>query len=97
MEPPPSIHLHIDRIILEGLPFNAADAAPIRAAIEAELTRLAAENFLNAPTDSLAVDTLASTHLTPSFTPAKFGHEIATSLGITLSQAVAVPPPAVAP
>ena len=75
MEPPPSIHLHIDRIILDGLPFTPADAAPIRAALEAELTRLVGESFATATHDSLAVDVFRTAHLVlpPQSTPASFG------------------------
>jgi hypothetical protein len=94
MEPPPSIHLHIDRIILDGLPFTPADATPIRAALEAELTRLVGENFPMAPADSLRVDTVGSTHVLLRSRPSAFGHEIAASLGTTLSNAFAIPPPA---
>jgi hypothetical protein len=41
-----NINLHIERIILEGLPVAAGQGAAVQAAIEAELTRLLAENGL---------------------------------------------------
>jgi len=34
------INLHIERLILEGLPVNSHDGAQVRAAVEAELSRL---------------------------------------------------------
>jgi hypothetical protein len=35
-----SIHLHIERLVLEGLPLEAAQGPAVQAAIEDELTRL---------------------------------------------------------
>ena len=95
MEPAPSIHLHIDRVILDGLPFIPADAGPIRAGLEAQLTRIVGENFATGPHDSLSVDMLRTVPLVlpPEFTPTSFGHQVATILSSTFSQAVAVPPP----
>ena len=37
------IHLHIERIVVDGLPLTARDGALVRAALEAELTRLLAQ------------------------------------------------------
>lgn len=37
------IHLHIERMIVDGLPLTARDGALLRAALEAELTRLLAQ------------------------------------------------------
>jgi hypothetical protein len=39
-----NINLHIERLILDGLPLEARDGAAIRAAVEAELARLLTEN-----------------------------------------------------
>ena len=35
-----SIHLHIDRLVLEGLPLSPTDGPLLQAALESELTRL---------------------------------------------------------
>jgi hypothetical protein len=35
-----NIKVHIDRLILEGLPVNATDGPGVRGAVETELTRL---------------------------------------------------------
>jgi hypothetical protein len=43
----PSIHLHIDRLILDGLPVTAAQGPQVRAAMEAELSRLLTEGGLH--------------------------------------------------
>ena len=42
-----NINLHIERLVLDGLPVEANDSAMLRAAIEAELTRLLTENGLS--------------------------------------------------
>ena len=34
------IHLHIERLVLDGLPVERRDGAAVRAAVEAELARL---------------------------------------------------------
>lgn len=42
-----NINLHIERLVLDGLPVEVKDSAMLRAAIEAELTRLLTENGLS--------------------------------------------------
>jgi hypothetical protein len=44
----PNIHLHIERLILDGLPIERAQGPHVQAAVEAELSRLLTENGLNA-------------------------------------------------
>lgn len=41
-----NIHLHIERLILDGLPIERAQGPHVQAAVEAELTRLLAGNGL---------------------------------------------------
>lgn len=41
-----TIRLHIERLVLDGLPLEAAHGPVVRAAVEAELTRLLAEGAL---------------------------------------------------
>lgn len=93
MEPPPSIHLHIDRIIIDGLPFATSDAAPLRTALEADLTCILCENFQGMPPASLAVDMLPVAHFATSAASgrASFSRELAVTLGETLSGAFATP------
>lgn len=43
-----NINLHIERLILDGLPLASRQSAFIKEAVEAELTRLLAENGLSA-------------------------------------------------
>ena len=43
-----NINLHIERLILDGLPIDARQRAEVQAAIEAELARLLMQNGLKA-------------------------------------------------
>lgn len=43
-----NIHLHIERLILDGLPIERNQASHVQAAVEAELTRLLGDNGLAA-------------------------------------------------
>jgi hypothetical protein len=43
-----NIHLHIERLILDGLPIERNQASHVQAAVEAELTRLLGANGLAA-------------------------------------------------
>ena len=38
-----SVRVHIERLVLDGLPLEAADGPAVHAAVEAELTRLLAQ------------------------------------------------------
>lgn len=42
-----NIHLHIERLILDGLPVQAGNGAQLQAAFEAELARLLADGGLS--------------------------------------------------
>lgn len=42
----PNIHLHIERLILEGLPVERSQGSHVQAAVEAELARLLSMNGL---------------------------------------------------
>lgn len=46
-----TINLHIERLVLEGLPLGVRDGPLVRAAVEAELARLLAEDV---PSGALA-------------------------------------------
>jgi hypothetical protein len=41
-----NINLHIERLVLDGLPIEGSQAAHVQAAVETELTRLLTENGL---------------------------------------------------
>jgi hypothetical protein len=46
-DPRPNIHVYIDRLILDGLPIDRADAPQLQMAIEVELGRLLADHGLS--------------------------------------------------
>ena len=41
-----SVRIHIERLVLDGLPLSPAEGPLVKAAVEAELTRLVAEGTL---------------------------------------------------
>ena len=43
-----NVNLHIERLVLEGLPIGAREGASVKAALEAELTRLFAREAAQA-------------------------------------------------
>jgi len=78
-----NIRLHIDRLVLDGIPIGAADRPRLQAAIERELTRLIREGGL-APelAYGVAVPSLQSAQITlaADAKPAQLGSAIAGSL-----------------
>jgi hypothetical protein len=78
-----NVQLHIERLILDGLPVTAAQGPRVKAAMEAELTRLLAEGGLNrelqqgGATTRLRADTI---RLAPQGSPAQLGRQIAQSV-----------------
>ena len=77
------IHLYIERLILEGLPVERAKAVQVQMAVEAELTRLFAENGLAANFQAGgAVPSIraAEIQLAPDSSPAQMGTQIAQSI-----------------
>ena len=75
-----NIHVHIERLILDGIPLEPGQAAQLQAAVEAELGRLLAENSL--PPGLLAGGAFgalraAPIQLAPQSQPASQGAQIA--------------------
>jgi hypothetical protein len=78
-----NINLHIERLILDGLPIDRDHAPHVQAAVEAELTRLLAENGLSAelPVGGAVSGIRANgTQFTESNGPADIGTLIAQSV-----------------
>lgn len=79
----PDIHLHIERLILDGLPIERAQGPQVQVAVEAELSRLLAEHGLAASLQaggaapSVAV---AGIQVASSSNPAHMGRQIAQSV-----------------
>jgi hypothetical protein len=88
----PSVHLHIERLVLDGLPVSHHQGALVQAAIETELTRLLAEGNLGAlPGGAVPHLRAASIQLTHDSQPAHLGHQIAQAIHSGLKPAPAPP------
>ncbi len=75
-----NINVHIERLILEGLPVSSHDAAVVRAAVQAELSRLLAEHGVEAPSHAASELPHLSAgliHLTHDVRPITVGDQIA--------------------
>jgi hypothetical protein len=73
----PSVQLHIERLILEGLPASRAQGPAIGAAMEAELTRLLSVDGLAASASSAEPHLPAGhIHLIPDGGPRSIGQQI---------------------
>jgi hypothetical protein len=74
------INLHIERLILDGLPVRAAQGALIQSAIETELAQLLTEGGLSSElTAGGAIPRLpaSSIQLTTDAAPARLGQQVA--------------------
>ncbi len=76
-----TVRLHIDTLVLEGLPLTPADRMVVHRATEAELARLLAEHP-RTPATSLARPTCSGAPLLlpPGHAPAELGRRIARSI-----------------
>lgn len=86
-----NINLHIERLILDGVPFEARNRALLQTAVEAELMRLFTENNIasNWQTGGAMPDMRADAiQLTPQNTPAQLGRQIAGSIYGGIDKAV---------
>lgn len=78
-----NINLHIERLILDGLPLEAKDSAAFRTAVEVELARLLTQNndAANWQTGGAAPSVRADAiQLTAQSSPAQIGRQIAGSI-----------------
>jgi hypothetical protein len=74
----PSVHLHIERLILDGLPMSHHQGTFVQAAIETELTRLLAEgNLAGLSGGAVPHLSVASIQLAQDNQPSHMGHQIA--------------------
>jgi len=78
-----NIRLHIERLILDGLPVNSVQSPQVKAAVEAELTRLlTADGLGNEISGGGAVPRVPANafHLTQHDSPTRVGRLIAQSV-----------------
>jgi hypothetical protein len=78
-----NINLHIEHLILDGLPLNTADSATVQAALQTELTHLLTENGL-APglqhRDALTGLRTPDVRLSPNPAPDSVGRDIGAAI-----------------
>jgi hypothetical protein len=77
-----SIHLHIDRLVLDGLPLSPADGPLFKAALVSELTRLMGDGLSPELAEGAAVPRLRAQgiEVAPSDGPGIIGKKIAGSV-----------------
>jgi hypothetical protein len=78
-----NIHLHIERLILDGLPIGSGQGALVQAAVEAELSRLLVQGGIAPSLQSGgAVPSVRAEAIqfTAQSTPAQMGQQIAHSV-----------------
>jgi hypothetical protein len=84
-----NIHLHIERLVLAGLPLSAADGPRVRAALEVELSRLLAQGRLLPSLDAGGAIPSLSAGAVGFGTergPNEFGREIAGALSASIGK-----------
>jgi hypothetical protein len=93
----PSVVLHIERLVLDGLPVSHGQSASVQAAVETELARLLSQQGVSSSSAG-ALTRLAggSIQLTHKIQPAHLGHQIAAAVHTSLapkpiSQSFALP------
>ena len=76
-----NVQLHIERLILDGLPVTAAQGPRVKAAMEAELTRLLVEGGLSHELGGGAIPQVRAGNLqfSPECSPVHLGKQIAQS------------------
>lgn len=77
-----NINLHIERLVLDGLPLNRQQGLLLQTAVEAELTRLLTEQGLAGLSGGSAMPVMKtnSIHIGNQPTPAQLGAQIAQSV-----------------
>jgi hypothetical protein len=89
-----SIRLHIDRLIVDGLPLTAREAHALRANVEMRLAELFAGAAAARPTAGCALDALSTAPIAWGAPQANPGHRIADSLHTALTANLSRPAPA---
>jgi hypothetical protein len=83
----PSVQLHVERLVLEGLPISPAQGPLIGEAVEAELTRLLTIEGLAAPGSRAEPHLPAGhIHLIPEGGPRTVGQQIGAAVYHVLNQ-----------
>jgi hypothetical protein len=81
------IELHIEHLVLDGLPIHRSQSGIIQAAVETALTEMLASGNLAGLSSRAEYSVRAdSLHLTPGVSPRGLGHQIGSALYGVLSQ-----------
>ncbi len=87
-----NVSLHIEQLVLDGLPPHAAQGPALQAALQAELTRLLRERGLAGVTGgALPHVAVAPIQVATGSAPAQWGRQIARSLHQGLAPATTAP------
>lgn len=82
----PAVHLHIERLVLDGLPLAAAEVPRFRAALEQELGRLlAAASTPGWPGGAVARLDAGAVHLAAGGSARTWGRQVAQTLAASLA------------
>lgn len=95
-----NINLHIEQLVLDGLPLMPGQGPAVQAALEAELSRLLAERGMgNLSGGAVPQLSVPSIQLSPAGPPAQWGRQIARTLydGLAPAPAVSRPSPPTRP
>jgi hypothetical protein len=71
-----NIHVHIERLILEGLPVTSSQGVLVQAAVERELTRLLTAGMLTVTGGALPSVQGGDVRLSPQASPRQLGQQI---------------------
>jgi hypothetical protein len=85
----PNIRVHIERLVLDGLPIERRHGPHVQAALEAELSRLLTENGLTASLQAggaLPGMRANAIQLAPGSSPAQIGQSVAQSVYDSIGQ-----------
>lgn len=95
-EPPdqqPSIELHIEELLLHGVPLTRGQASEVQAAVETELARLLTEQGISRSfADGASNLSAGSIRMTPDSKPAHLGHQVAQAIYGGLTPTPVSPP-----
>jgi hypothetical protein len=81
-----NVNLHIEKLVLEGLPVTSAQGPGLQAAVQAELARLLGEQGMRgAPAGIEAFRPAGSIRLKPGASPAQLGRQIADAVHHSLA------------
>jgi hypothetical protein len=82
-----NINLHIERLILDGLPVKSSQGVLVQAGVEAELARLLAARTLSVNGDALPIVHGTVLQLNPQISPRELGKQIGRSVYAGIYQA----------